>query len=591
MEITKNKKLLFIGIAAVALLLVAAIILIIALSPNADVGGVPSSSDSSGSSSEDVDINTPVVHNKFDITGRIFDADGKPLAKTKFMISLNSTEFTTDKNGFFVLKNLPVGSYGIYGFDADGKRIGGTDIHLSTDGAVTIEYFSFEFGETVNLCFDGEGFFAVTVSDEKDDGSAVIKPAEDPIDTTYTDLSWMNDIAPELGGYGLNISADMEAFLGVTSDPSLNYLNSFFVKGSIEMVEESARLLKEKNRKMWLSVDDIIFGDPNNPSDDPPNDRLLGNWREELDYYATRLYAIAGDLFQGFYFDEPYYRITNQDFYRVTKYMRETYNRRVFAVHSYQPYSIPSSKGMDLKTYKPTRVDGLIATEQAHRYVTDVGIWRYQPLRLGSLGSKLKCIDDMLYLMNPNARYWFVPPIETFYWHTTEEDNMALIYEFFKHGVTSSKFGGIMLYTCQIGSPYHSLATIEPTNKQLTDKDFLKNPDGSFVLDEDGNKIVNVQVNNSLFKLPNKFNRGGGYYYIFKKQPNGSYYWPKLRAYIDAIGNGFIAVGKGQKTMSGVLADLEKIYKPNPKDYYEGKYWWDAEGNLIPGGSLVEAEN
>lgn len=590
-----NKKTLsIILISAVALLLVVAILIVALLMPTSSSVDIPSSSDDI-SSSDSSDVDTPVEVQKFDITVRVFDKNGKALANTKLMLSLNSTKFSTDSNGYFVLKNLPVGTYGLFAFDKDGNQISATDFRLSSDGAFTIGTVTVEKGKDINLCYDGEKFYIVTIVDNKDDGNnnnnPVIEPTVESVDTTYTDLSWMNDIAPELGGYGLTMFDDIDAFTGVLADPELSYLNSFFVDGtSIEVFEESARVLKEQNREIWLSVNGIIFGEPSNPDADPPNDRLVGDWREQLEYYATRIYEIAGDNFQGFYFDEPYYRISNQDFFRVTKYMRERFNRRVFACHSYQPYSIPEAKGFDLKTYKPGRYDGLIATEEAHRYVTDVGVWRYQPLRLGSLGNKLKCINDMLYLMNPNARYWFVPPVETFYWHTTEEDNMSLIYEFFKHGITDKRFGGIMLYTCQTGSPYHSIVTIEPTHAHLTDEDFLKNPDGSFALDADGNKIVNVQVNNSLFKLPNKFNRGGGYYYIFKKQDDGSYYWPKLRAYIDAIGNGFVAVGKGEKTMADVLKDMESIYKPDTSTYFEGKYWWDANGNLIPEGELEEAE-
>ena len=71
------------------------------------------------------------------------------MANTKFCISLGPTDFTTDENGFFILKNLPVGIYTIFGYDSDGNRIGATDLQLSSDGAVSVNYYTFEKGEIV----------------------------------------------------------------------------------------------------------------------------------------------------------------------------------------------------------------------------------------------------------------------------------------------------------------------------------------------------------------------------------------------------------------------------------------------------------
>ena len=105
---SKKKLQLSIIIGGMSLLLVLVLIAGILLMPTSTV--TPPVVDGG----ENSEVVTPVTVQKYDITGRIFYKDGNAMADTKFCISLGPTDFTTDSNGFFILKNLPVNIYKLY---------------------------------------------------------------------------------------------------------------------------------------------------------------------------------------------------------------------------------------------------------------------------------------------------------------------------------------------------------------------------------------------------------------------------------------------------------------------------------------------
>lgn len=576
-----NKKttLQIIIIAAVALILVLLLLIGILLIPS--TGNVtPPSSDPASSSDDAGTDDTPVAVEKFTVTGRIFDKDGKAMANTRFSIDLGPTDFKTDSNGYFVLKNLPVGVYSLSGYDKDGNRIGTTTVQLSADGVFSIGYVFFEKDKVVTLQFDGNKFVAVEIKESNNQNSeTVITPPEEKEDETLTNLSWMDDIAPEFGGYGLTAYRDPELFYDVLEDEQYDMFNTYLLAGNTEFQLRQAKDAAAEGKKIWLNVNDVIcLGAP-----ERPQNNLTGRWRELIDEYASAIYSVAGDAFQGFYFDEPSYHLTSMDFTRVTKYMREKFKRRVFAIHCKDAYLIPWRKGMDIVRYKMARDDNMVINAENHKYVTDMGWWRYGSLqRMAGLGSTIdqwtKACEK---LVNPKVRKWITLPIGTYDWLSTEEETMSITYEMFKYNSQLEGFGGVLYYTFVPGPLAGRPGSIEPTDSRLTPEDFLKDENGEYVLDEDGERIVSVKVNNSMAPFPDKYYEGCGEYFVLEPIGDGEYRWNRMRQYMLTIGNGFKEVGAGRKTYKDILNELGSIYTPDTSTY-QAEYWYDENGNFIP---------
>lgn len=572
-------------IAVVAILLVLLLILGVILMPTTSVVTPPSSEPSSSSEPTDdtssSDDSTPVVVKKYTLTGRIFDKDGKAMANTKFSIDLGPTDFTTDSKGFFILKNLPVGVYGLSGYDKDGNRIGTTTVQLSNDGVFSIGYFFFEKDKVATLQFDGSKFTAVEIkkpAEDTTDEPVVTPPEEEKEDETLTNLSWMDEIAPEFGGYGLTAYRDPKLFYDIIEDENYDMFNTFLLAGNKEFQIRQAKDAAAQGKKVWADVNDIIcLG-----SAEKPQNNLNGSWRELIDEYATAIYAVAGDAFQGFYFDEPSIHFTDMDFTRVTKYMRETYKRRVFALHTSGAFLVPWNKGMDIIGYKATRADNMIPTAENHKYVTDSGWWRYGSLQ--RMNGIAPAVDQWTKLceqvLNPKMRKWITLPIGTFDWLSTEEETMSVTYEMFKANSRIDGFGGVLYYTFVPGPLSGRPNAISPTDSRLTDDDFLKDENGNFVLNDKGEKIISVKVNTTMAPFPDRYYEGCGEYWVLETTSTGVCRWIYMRQYMLAIGNGFKEVAAGTRTYEDILRDLRSIYTPDP-DTYKSDYWYDAEGNFI----------
>lgn len=566
----KQKKILFIA-GGVSLLLVILIVLGVVLTPLfavKDPGGASSdgaSSDLTSSTSSEVDGDDekiPVVTKKYDVTVRIFDEGGKALGKTKFCLSIGPTDFTTDKNGYYVFKNMPVGVHTLSGYDKSGNRIGTTYFQLSTDGVVTFGTYFFEAGADITISFDGDQFIAVTVEEEKDEDEVVITPAVIPTDTTYTDLSWMANIPKECGAYHIGYDSDIDSTNAILNDPSLNYFDTFIVGGrNPDVMKRSAELFVSKDKKIWLSVYDLLYNGSSNKAEN-----LNGEWRAILDEYCAMLKMVAGDNFQGVYFDEPSHRITSADFLRVTKYIRETFHCRVWTIHASPAFLTPYSAGKDIVGYKPRRDDPMVISAENHAYVTDVGWWRYGGHRFyGDFKVAADEFAKAMTMLDPNTRKWVVPVLGTYDWRHDEVDVLTNQYRFIDLHKDMQGFGGIMFYTMWHGVAFDAAKKITEAEhkKRLTDDDYLKE-NGEFVLDADGNRIVHLKVNNSPCPLPDRYVEGYGYYFVVEKV-NGEVRWPTARKYMDTIGNGI----KNGKSWTQILGELGNIYMPD-KSQFDG---------------------
>lgn len=559
----KNSKLQVIVIAIVALLLVLLLVAAMLLMPTGSTGGTPSSDPaSSDPSSSDVssddtssDDTTDVVVKKYDFVARVYDKDGKPLANTKLGISYGPTTFKTDANGYFRLNNLPTGEYKLY-VEKNGKPEGSTTILLSGDGCFSLGYKYFEKGKTVVMKYDGEKFVAYEVPAAPSTPSTPSTPEEpvepeEPEDTTFTDLSWMKDIPGEFGAYGLNATFGVDYFNDIVTNPDYAYVNTFLIGDSGEEADIwQAKLLAENGKKLWLNVKGLlVLG----------NYDLRGDWREQLNARAARIYEVAGDALQGFYFDEPDLYLNKQDFARVTQYMREHFGLRTFAVHRRNPFT--DLNGVPIANYKGSK---FIINAENHKFVTDVGYWWYggydfYGYNAESLNAKW---DAALALINPNVRSWIVPPISPFDFRHNEEDMLEVAYAMYREASKSPNFGGLMFYTMGHGTLWGGYSKITEENAKLTDDDFLKDEKGNFVLDAEGKKIVWVKENNSWPGVQGykDYTSGGyGYHFVLEKLEDGSYRWQRGHDYFEIIGKG-ITSGKDR---DDILADLAAVFKPD----------------------------
>lgn len=507
----------------------------------------------------------------FDITGRIFDADGYPMANCEFMISVGSTLFITDENGFFKLNGLPVGIHSIYAVDKDGNKTGETVFQLSNDGSCAVDYFLFEPGETVNMMFDGAKFIgfrpknqSVNADSSKNEEVLPVVPEEE--DETYTNLSWMKDLPKEFGAYGINTQSE-DLFYDIVPNKDYDYVNTFLVGGAgwnLDRTKFEAEYLAKNNKNFFLNVERVISAGTDNV-----NANLNGSWRQNLEQWASELKAVGGDHFQGFYFDEVDLYINSRDFTRVTKYMREHFKLRTFAVHRLSVFTIPSGKNMSIINYHPAK-DEFVITPENHKYVTDVGYWWYGGYRhFGYNAERISKIwSDAMSMLDPNTRKWVVPPIGTYDYRHSEEDMMEVAYAMYRDSSALEGFGGLLFYTMGGGSLWgQEYSEVTPDDKRLTDDDFLKDEDGNYVLDPDGNKIVSIK-NNYCYPAvmegkQNYSGEGNGQLYIYWKLDNGDYLWSRAHKYFEIIGRGIT----GNTSRDTVLNELNAVFTPDYSKY------------------------
>lgn len=129
-----------------------------------------------------------------------------------------------------------------------------------------------------------------------------------------------------------------------------------------------------------------------------------------------------------------------------------------------------------------------------------------------------------------------------------------------------------MFYSMWHGSAFNAAkeVTVEEYGpdgaNRLTDADYLKDENGNYVLDEEANRIISLSVNNSPCPLPNKFIEGYGAYFIFDKLPDGSVRWPRVREYVNIIGNGI----KNDMSWDEILTQLGEYYLPD-LSLFDGK--------------------
>ena len=289
--------------------------------------------------------------------------------------------------------------------------------------------------EKPNL-FDSQGF-------EKE----AVEPADFSSNKFYSnndpaDMSFMQNLPKSIGFYGTNYKDNSDIFNAVLKENSdFAYGNTFLIdSSSIELAEYEAKRALAAGKEIWVALNSRVS----------KSGAVVADYQTRVAEIANLVQGIAGDAFQGFYFDEPHYNFdSNEKFAEVTKYLRETYKKRVFAMLKHDSFTSANAK--------------VSVTEDAFKYVTDVGYWNYSIAGMTDRVQKFNTVA--LPNLNENARVWIAPLMGT---HVstdndgnvtenidTEEETIQIFNTMIAGVKNDARFGGIMIYSLGDSNGYN----------------------------------------------------------------------------------------------------------------------------------------
>ena len=253
------------------------------------------------------------------------------------------------------------------------------------------------------------------------------------------DLSFMNNLPKTMGELGNSLKTDYKIYSDlINKDGDFSYLNMVILDvATPELAAFETKKALENGKEIWLGATYIVsYGISGN------NGAVYDDWQTRLDRIAYVIQSIAGDKFQGIYFDEPHLKFRNNDeFVMVTKYIRETYKKRVFSMVKHDMFYIDGSANVTI-------------TAESHRYVTDLGYWNYS---ISGMANRSKGFNEAAARLSPDVRKWVCCLMGKTDSVTTEEDNITM----FKHMVDAAKinnnFGGILLWDAYDTGGYNVL--------------------------------------------------------------------------------------------------------------------------------------
>lgn len=264
--------------------------------------------------------------------------------------------------------------------------------------------------------------------------------------THVSDLSFMNDLPFAIDVMGITSTQKPDIYADIMSaDSDFAFANTVIIgNNALDVIRYEAEIANELGKEIWINADH--FASDNKALS-------TGNWRELLTAAANIVQNIAGDNFQGFYFDEPHYHYaSNDEFITVTKFLRETFKKRVFAMNKHDSFNTESEANVTI-------------TPESHAYVTDVGYWNYS---LNGIATRVAGFNTAYARLNPDTRAWFACLLgsEPTYNEdgSVNEDSInteAEVIEIFNTMLAGVKdndsFGGIMLYSTGATNGYDEI--------------------------------------------------------------------------------------------------------------------------------------
>lgn len=322
----------------------------------------------------------------------------EPKAWRHYTVTYTDKTTTTDK---FWWPGLEIGFAG----DA------GTALLIDSISIRDVEHY----GADAPNCFPDAGFEIVTKS--VDWSSDKFYSNNDA-----SDFSFMTGLEKRVGLMGPSLkSADIyDDIMRENGDFDYNGL-VIIQTGNAEIARYEAETAKALGKDIWYQITNSVTD----------ADKI------KIEYIASEIQAAAPDNFQGFYFDEPNYIFeSNTDFKTATKYLRETYKKRVFSM----------LKDISLKTDASSDSVKVTLGENSHEYVTDIGYWNYSLEYADAWAEKFtNAINNAG--ISADARKWVCTILGANDATDTEEKAITLFTKMVDGAKQIDGFGGILLYS------------------------------------------------------------------------------------------------------------------------------------------------
>ncbi len=260
---------------------------------------------------------------------------------------------------------------------------------------------------------------------------------------SLTDYSFMNNLPKTMGELGNGLKTEYQQYKDIITEiGDFSYLNMAFIHSpSIEIALYETRDALKNNKEIWLDATYIVsYGI------DEFSGAVYDDWKDRLDKIAYNIQAIAGDNFQGVYFDEPHLKFRNNDeFIMVTKYIRENYKKRVFSMAKHDMFYLNGSANVKI-------------TAESHAYVTDIGYWNYSS---DGMASRASWFNTAVSRLSPDVRKWVCCLMGQYGSSVTEETNINMFTYMLNSAKSNNNFGGIMLWDAYDTDGYGMLKTNE----------------------------------------------------------------------------------------------------------------------------------
>jgi len=257
-----------------------------------------------------------------------------------------------------------------------------------------------------------------------------------------SDMTFMDNTDKTIGFYNTSYKENSDIFKNVVAENTeFSYGKTIIIDTSnMSLARYEAEQAVAAGKEIWIGLNSRISS----------NNAVVADYQDKIKDIANLVQGIAGDAFQGFYFDEPHYNFeSNEKFAEVTKYLRETYKKRVFAMLKHDSFTTTTAK--------------VTVTEDAFKYVTDIGYWNYS---ISGMQNRVNMFaENALPNINENARVWIAPLMGT---HVTkdsegnitenidtEEETMQIFNTMLAGVKSDARFGGIMLYSLTDSNGYN----------------------------------------------------------------------------------------------------------------------------------------
>jgi len=219
-----------------------------------------------------------------------------------------------------------------------------------------------------------------------------------------------------------------------------------------DSVIEDLKRIREKGKKAFVRLDYLVFEDNDKPYHCPKK----SNWKAMLDSINQTLCEVGGEAFIGYYFDEPFYYMTGDEYLELTEYLSR-FKKRIFSIHGtvhIHQALWPVNESHDFEAAAFRNMSTI--TPENHKYTTDVSYDYYGEWEKGVHHNTVyRMFIEKMGDRFENTNFWFCPPIGTVMteeWNSkpTEEVEQICIDVFMGMWNWAKKvknFGGFAIYT------------------------------------------------------------------------------------------------------------------------------------------------